>query len=203
MTTTTITSNHPSPTKSGVAVTVHYTVTADAPGAGTPTGDVMVTDGVDSCTGTVAAGSCVLTLQTFGTRTLVASYEGDGNFLGSTSLGVQHTVHPPQVVIGDFAFDSSALTTQIKQKIAALATTLKADRASQVLLTGYCNPGESCHVLSQHRASAVAAYLSTQLANLHLGVTVSMRGGGSTKLVAKPGSSLNRRVVAKFDGNSV
>ena len=83
-TTTTITSDTPEPSQQGQNVTVAYTVTA---AAGTPTGNVTVTDGVNSCVGTVAAGQCSLVLTTVGNRTLTASYSGDANFNPSTSGG--------------------------------------------------------------------------------------------------------------------
>lgn len=91
-TTTMITSNTPNPSTSGQAVTVNYMVGVSAPGSGTPTGNVTVTDGVNSCTGTVAAGSCAITFATPGTRTLTATYAGDANFAGSMSPGVSQTV---------------------------------------------------------------------------------------------------------------
>ncbi|MBK9711279.1 MAG: Ig-like domain repeat protein [Kouleothrix sp.] len=94
-TTTTITSDTPDPSVQGSAVTVHYSVSVNAPGAGTTTGNVTVSDGVDSCTGTVAAGQCSIALTTVGSRTLTATYAGDGNFNGSTSAGAPHTVNPP------------------------------------------------------------------------------------------------------------
>jgi predicted outer membrane repeat protein len=94
-TNTTISSDSPDPSTQGSAVTVKYTVTVNAPGAGTPTGNVTVSDGVDSCTGTVAAGQCNITLTTVGSRTLTATYAGDANFNGSTSAGEPHTVNPP------------------------------------------------------------------------------------------------------------
>ena len=91
-TTTSITSDNPDPSTPGQAVTVQYSVAVSAPGAGTPTGNVTVSDGVDSCTGTVPAGQCSITLNTAGARTLTASYAGDSNFNGSTSSGEPHTV---------------------------------------------------------------------------------------------------------------
>jgi CSLREA domain-containing protein/uncharacterized repeat protein (TIGR01451 family) len=94
-TTTTITADTPDPSTQGQAVTVNFTVVASAPGAGTPTGNVTVSDGVDSCSGTVAAGSCSITLSTTGNRTLTATYAGDTNFSGSASAGAAHTVNPP------------------------------------------------------------------------------------------------------------
>jgi len=91
-TTATITADTPDPSVAGQAVTVNYNVTVNSPGAGTPTGNVTVSDGVNSCTGTVAAGTCTITLTTTGARTLTATYAGDANFNGSTSAGVAHTV---------------------------------------------------------------------------------------------------------------
>jgi hypothetical protein len=93
-TTTAITSDTPDPSTTGQSVTVNYTVSVNAPGAGTPTGNVTVSDGTVSCTGTVAAGTCSLTFTTAGAKTLTATYAGDANFSGSTSAGEPHTVNP-------------------------------------------------------------------------------------------------------------
>jgi uncharacterized repeat protein (TIGR01451 family) len=90
-TTTSITSDTPDPSTVGQAVTVQYTVAPTA-GSGTPTGNVTVSDGVDSCSAAVAAGQCTITLTTAGTRTLTASYQGDSTFNGSTSADEAHTV---------------------------------------------------------------------------------------------------------------
>ena len=76
-------------------MTVNYTVSVDAPGAGAPSGNVTVSDGVDTCTATVAAGQCTLALSTIGSRTLTATYAGDSNFNASTSGGNPHTVSQP------------------------------------------------------------------------------------------------------------
>ena len=92
-TTAVITDDTPDPSVFGQAVTVTYTVTANPPGSGTPTGNVTVSDGVNNCTGTVAAGSCSLTLTTSGARTLTATYAGNANFNGSVSSGASHTVN--------------------------------------------------------------------------------------------------------------
>ncbi|HET9294201.1 MAG TPA: Ig-like domain repeat protein [Gemmatimonadales bacterium] len=88
-TTTAITSDSPDPSVVGEAVTVNFTVTSSG---GTPTGTVTVSDGVDSCIGTVAAGTCGLTLTTIGVGTLTATYAGDGNFTGSADTE-PHTVN--------------------------------------------------------------------------------------------------------------
>ena len=95
-TTTTITADTPDPSVEGQSVTVSYTVTS---AAGTPTGNVTVSDGVNSCSGTVAAGQCSLALTTFGNRTLTATYGGATLFNPSISAGEPHLVNavPPVV----------------------------------------------------------------------------------------------------------
>ena len=81
---------HAGPSAVNVAYAVTYTVTVNAPGAGTPTGNVTVSDGTASCTATVAAGTCNLTSTTTGAKTLTATYGGDGNFAGSLFDGAAH-----------------------------------------------------------------------------------------------------------------
>ncbi len=85
-TATTITTDLPDPSVYGETVNVKFTVVAVPPGAGTPTGNVVITvsGGAETCTGTVAAGSCLLTLEAVGSRTLTASYVGDANFNASS-----------------------------------------------------------------------------------------------------------------------
>jgi uncharacterized cupin superfamily protein len=91
-TTTKINSALPDPSLIGQSVTVNYSVTVNGPGSGTPTGNVTVTDGTVSCTASVAAGSCLLTFSSVGSKTLTATYAGDTNFNMSTSSGVPHSV---------------------------------------------------------------------------------------------------------------
>lgn len=91
-TTATVVSVLPDPSAAGQSVTATFTVTVTPPGSGTPTGSVTVGDGVDSCTASVAAGSCTLTLGTAGARTLVATYAGDASFAGASSPGLSHSV---------------------------------------------------------------------------------------------------------------
>jgi hypothetical protein len=88
---TTITSNTPNPSPVGQAVTVSFGVT----GSGVPTGSVTVTASTgESCSGTLSSGtgSCSVTFNTTGPRTLTASYGGDNNFKSSSSAKVSQTV---------------------------------------------------------------------------------------------------------------
>ncbi len=120
-TTTTITSDSPDPSLVGVSVTVQYNVVVVAPGAGTPTGNVTVSDGVDSCTGTVSAGQCSITLATPGNRSLTTVYVGDGNFSGSTSATEPHNtvieaadLNLDKTESVDPVIDGTQLTYQVK-----------------------------------------------------------------------------------------
>jgi hypothetical protein len=88
-------SDNPTSSVVGQAITVNFTVSVTAPGAGSPTGTVTVNDGTGaSCNASVAAGSCQLTSTTAGTKTLVGTYSGDANFTTSASLGNSHPVSP-------------------------------------------------------------------------------------------------------------
>jgi len=109
-TTTTITSDSPDPSAQGQSVTVSYNVAVVSPGTGTPTGNVTVSDGVNSCVGTAAAGQCSLTLNTIGSRTLTATYAGDTNFNGSVSAGEPHQVNsnaPLNLVVDNTSDDGN------------------------------------------------------------------------------------------------
>jgi hypothetical protein len=91
-TTTAITTHSPDPSTTLTAVSVTWAVAVSAPGAGTPTGNVTVTDGVNSCSAAVAVGGCSVILTTLGTRSLVATYAGDTDFAGSTSPAISQLV---------------------------------------------------------------------------------------------------------------
>jgi len=99
-TTTTITYDTPDPSLSGGLVTFGFTVAPVAPGAGTPSGNVTVSDGAaNTCTALVTAGSCDITFSTVGTFNLTATYAGNANFKTSTSSFVVHTVTQPTTVV--------------------------------------------------------------------------------------------------------
>ncbi len=89
-TTTTITGDTPDPSGAGGTVTVSFRVASDGP---IPTGTVTVSDGVESCNGTLSngVGSCTLDLTTVGSRTLTATYNG-GPGLNGSSATEGHTV---------------------------------------------------------------------------------------------------------------
>src|SRR6267143_1635198 len=77
----------------GAAVTFTATVTSSA--TGTPTGTVTFQEGAAALgTGTLSGGKATFTTSvlTAGTHSITASYIGDANFTGSTSLVVMQTI---------------------------------------------------------------------------------------------------------------
>jgi PKD repeat protein len=89
-TTTTITGDLPDPSQVGTAFTVSFRVASEGP---TPTGNVTVSDGVQSCVGALSngTGSCQLSSSTAGERTLTATYAGTPGLTGSSDTEA-HTV---------------------------------------------------------------------------------------------------------------
>ncbi|MCO6459520.1 MAG: Ig-like domain repeat protein [Pirellulaceae bacterium] len=90
----------PNPTDIGQAVSLNFSLGVAAPGAGVPTGNVTITDGVDSVIVPSSAGAASLVLTTPGSRTLTATYAGDANFQGTTSSGVSHQVQNVITITG-------------------------------------------------------------------------------------------------------
>jgi hypothetical protein len=94
-TTTTITSNLPNPSAAGQAVTVHFTV-AEATNYALPAGSVTVNAStLEHCAGalTGGSGSCAVTFNTTGAKTLTATYAGNSNNASSISAPVAQTVN--------------------------------------------------------------------------------------------------------------
>ncbi|MDQ3783002.1 MAG: Ig-like domain-containing protein, partial [Actinomycetota bacterium] len=89
-TTTDITGDSPDPSGVGSPFTVSFRVSSQGP---VPTGNVTVSDGSQSCTGSLSngAGSCSLTSTTPGQKTLTATYAGVPGLLGSSDTD-PHTV---------------------------------------------------------------------------------------------------------------
>lgn len=89
----TIVSASPDPSIISDAVLVSISLTVNAPGSGTPSGNIAIT-AADSagCSITLPAISCSLTFAHPGSKSISASYSGDGNFVASTSPAKSHTV---------------------------------------------------------------------------------------------------------------
>ena len=93
--TTTLVSSSANPSVFGQSVTFTATVTANSPGAGTPTGAVTFKDGGSTLgTGTLNnSGQAIFTTSTLklGSHSITAPYGGDAHFNGSTSSTLTQT----------------------------------------------------------------------------------------------------------------
>jgi hypothetical protein len=94
-TTTTVASSL-NPSTYGQSVTFTATVSANAPGSGTPTGTVTFLDGTTTLgTGTLSNGTAAFSTSALiaGGHSITVSYAGDGNYSASTSNALTQTVH--------------------------------------------------------------------------------------------------------------
>jgi VCBS repeat-containing protein len=92
---TDITGQTPAASLPGQSFNISYDVDPILPGAGNLNGNVTVTDGTTSCTGSVTVfggGSCTLSLADPGSHQFTATYGNDPNFAASTSDPVTHVV---------------------------------------------------------------------------------------------------------------
>lgn len=80
----------PNPSVVGQPVTVSASVSAAPPAGGTPTGTVTVSASAnESCSYTLPASSCQLTLRSAGSRTLTYSYAGNASFEAASATRSQ------------------------------------------------------------------------------------------------------------------
>lgn len=104
------------PSVVGQSVTISFTVTPGGTNSLIPGGTVTVqaTTG-ENCMATLPAASCILIFTTTGSRTVTASYGGDGNFNASGSAGVTQNV-------GDFTISATPPSQTISSGHSAVYT---------------------------------------------------------------------------------
>jgi hypothetical protein len=106
----------------GSNVTFTATISAVAPGVGTPSGTVSFRiDGVGVGSGTLSVGVATFTTSTLalGAHTVVAEYAGDGNFTGTTNtLAANQVINTPPVAGNDTIQRSP--TTSVKVRLTTL-----------------------------------------------------------------------------------
>jgi uncharacterized protein YhjY with autotransporter beta-barrel domain len=101
--TVTVLTSNINPTVFGQSVTFTATVSAAAPGTGTPSGSVTFKDGGTTIgAGTVSGGVATFTTTTLavGGHSITAVYGGDSNNLGSTSPALTQSVNQESTVTG-------------------------------------------------------------------------------------------------------
>lgn len=172
-TTTAIFSPTPAVSEVGSLYAVTYAVTPASAGSGAPGGTVTVSDGTNSCTGTLPALSCNLPSVAVGTVSLTASYSGDSIYIASVSPSALHEIAPVGqigTISVSLAGNGSGSVTSIDGRIACGATcsglysnttvvTLNATPAGGQVFSGWlgaCTGVDPC-VITVNGAGSVSA----------------------------------------------
>ena len=201
-TTTQLTDDAPDPSAFGEPVTFAFSVTANAPGSGTPTGTVTVSGNGASCQADATVGSCSLVPTAVGSKNYTAAYAGSADFNASSSGGRAHQVDPAatSTVVG-----SSNLSTNPGDNVTFTATTT-------VTAPGAGVPGGSVRFfdgLTQigtgNLTAGVATFSTTSLAGGSHSITAVYQG--STNFAGSTSSAITQVVstapVAAADGYPV
>ena len=121
------------PSVNGQSVTFTATVTAAAPGSGTPTSSVTFMDG-STALGSATLGSGKASFKTtslaVGSQAITAVYGGDGNFTTSTSTALTQTVQEDTTAT---KLTSSVNPSVFGQSVTFTATVEAVDRQRHAL----------------------------------------------------------------------
>ncbi len=215
-TTTQLTGDAPDPSVFGEPVTFTFSVTANAPGSGTPTGLVTVAatgaGTAVSCQADATVGSCSLVPTAVGSRNYRASYAGSTDFSASNSGNLAHQVNQAAT---STAVVSSDLSTNPGENVTFTATVTAAPPGAGV-------PGGQVQFLdgatqlgtSTLNGTGVATLSTTSLGSgshtitaVYLGSTnfAGSTSGGITQVVATApvaaddGYSVNENAVLSVD----
>jgi hypothetical protein len=196
-TTTTITSNLPSPAIIGQIVTVSFKVTPQF--SGIPTGSVTVTASTgEKCTGVLTAGVCSLTFSTGGTRTLTAVYTGDTNFTSSISASKTQVVSNVSLSTFSLLFGNQLLGTNSAVQTVTLAnvgtTTLN---ITSITTTGDFSQTTNCGLtLAAGRSCRINVRFSPTVVGVRNGtLTITDSDATSPQVVTLTGTGVQPAAV--------
>jgi len=167
--TITLLASSPDPSVFGQAVTFTATVSAAAPGSGTPTGTVTFMDGLTPI-GRATLNNGRATLKTSalgaGTQFIIALYSGDGNFLASAAAPLKQTVKQDGTTT---SIKSSANPSVVGQKVTFTAT-VTASAPGSGTPTGKVTFWDGSKILGSGTLSGgIASYVTSMLsAGTHL-----------------------------------
>jgi len=130
VTTLAITADTPDPSIQGQPVNVSFSIASAV--AGTITGNVTVSDTVNSCTADASVGNCTLTLVTSGSRPLTANYAGDARYAPSVATTTPHTVRVEVTPSAGANGGITPSTPQVGDRSATIPFTLVPDAGFHV-----------------------------------------------------------------------
>jgi len=166
----------------GQSYTVKWSVTVNAPGnapgATAPTGTVTVTGG-SGCTADVTAGQCDVTSTEHGSKNLVATYGGDGNFNGSASDNGPHDVNL------DDTTTAVTLATGANPSVHGQAVSFKA-------IVGVVSPG----------VGTPTGTVQFKIDGTDFGLPVTLSGGQAISASTSSLSTQGHSITAVYSGDS-
>ncbi|MFI5455599.1 MAG: Ig-like domain repeat protein [Isosphaerales bacterium] len=212
---TTTASSSASTSRFGQPVTLTATITANAPGAGTPTGRV---DFYDTTTSTdltpgslpLASGTATFSIASLpvGTSTITVSYSGDGNFIPSSAGAGTITITPSLIVLDPTAGGALSLSGNAS---VALAGGVFVDSGSSSAVSASGNAQITSSLIDVHgqiRKSGNASFnptpvtgaspLADPLASLAPPGTSGMTSWGSVSLGGNSSATINPGTYTKI-----
>jgi len=172
--TTTAVTSSVNPAALGQSVTFTATVSAVAPGAGTPTGAVTFLDGGSPIgTGTLGLGVATFTTSALaaGSHTITTSYSGDGNFNGSIG---SLTGNPQVILTAPIATKGFAPAVIAPNGVSAMSITITNPAGNPVVLTGLA--------ITDNFPSNLFVATPSGLTNTCGGTATAVAGSGSVTL---------------------
>jgi hypothetical protein len=180
------------PTGYGQSVTFTATVTASAPGSGTPTGTVTFKDGAATLgTGTLSGGTAAFTTSALaaGGHTITVAYGGDTNFGTSTSGALTQTVNKD----GTTTAVVSSVNPSVFGQGVTFTATVTANAPGAGTPTGTVIFKDGAATLGTGTLSGGTATLSTSALAVG-GHTISVVYAGDTNFAASTIPSLTQTV---------
>jgi uncharacterized repeat protein (TIGR01451 family) len=182
------------PSSIGQPVTFTATVTPTG-GTGTPTGTVTFTDGATALgTGTVSGGQATFTTSSLsaGNHSITATYNGDANFLASTSAPLIQAVNQPATTTTTLA--SSVNPSNVGQAVTFTATVT----SSAGTPTGTVTFKDGATVIGTATLAGGTAAFTTS--SLTLGThTITATYGGTVGFAASTSPALTQTVQISPD----
>ncbi len=206
-TATTVKSSH-DPSTYGQLLTFTAIVKAAAPGNGTPTGTVTFMDGSTSLdTATLSSGKATFATNLLGSGSHIITvvYNGDGNFVTSTSAPLNQTVTQASTTTKV----ASSLNPSVYGEDVTFTATVKANAPGGGTPTGTVSFMDGSAVLETGPLSGGVATFSTS--TLSVGVhSITAVYSGDANFTASTSAVLNQKVkqgsacvACRLDGRSV
>jgi hypothetical protein len=185
-------SSSTNPSVFGQSVTFTATVSASAPGAGTPTGTVTFLDGVTTLgTATLSGGSATFSTSALAVagHSITVSYGGDANFAGSTSPALTQTVNKDATS----AAVSSATNPSVYGQSVTFTATVSASAPGAGTPTGTVTFMDGAATLGTATLSGGSATFSTSALSA-AGHSITVSYGGDGNFTASTSATLTQTV---------